>query len=92
MIMGIYLDRMYFDIIESEENSAEEDDGQEASPETPADGEEETPDDGEKEITAEGEKEKAENETIGSEDKEANAVQDQGDANEVEKELSLIHI
>jgi len=63
---------------ESEENSVEDDDGQEAeSPAAPSE-ESETP--------AEGEKEKVENETIGSEDQAENANKDQGDAKEVEKE------
>ena len=67
-----------FSILESEENSVEDDDGQEAeSPAAPSE-ESETP--------AEGEKEKVENETIGSEDQAENANKDQGDAKEVEKE------
>jgi hypothetical protein len=59
---------------ESEENSVEEDD-------------EEQEEEAQQEVSPEdGEKEKVENETIGSEDKEANAAKDQGDANEVAKE------
>jgi len=67
---------------ESEENSAEEEEAQQESPETPEEGGSVEGEEG----SVEGEKEKEENETIGSEDKEVNAVQDQGDVKEVEKE------
>ena len=65
-------------LIESEENSTEDDDD-----EVPEEAHEEAHQEGSPE---DDEKEKAENETIGSEDKETNAAQDQGDLNEVEKE------
>lgn len=70
---------------ESEENSAEEEDGQ-AEDGQDEEGQTESPETVEDNAEIEGEKEKTENETIGSEDKEANAVQDQGDVQETEKE------
>lgn len=73
---------LFFQLAESEENSAEEEEAQQESPETPEEGGSVEGEEG----SVEGEKEKEENETIGSEDKEVNAVQDQGDVKEVEKE------